>query len=364
MFRREHPIRHYNPLSRRSILKDDGSSIFRDMKKYQTGVNEDGNPSFAVPLDTDEDGLLGRECSNADCTLRYFKISVDEDESRDSPLNDATIHCPYCGHADSFQEFHTEDQIKKVHSMMLRDVEQTMTDMLNKAFRPLNNQRGLIRLSMKATANLPPLHRYVEKKLKQTTTCPQCSQLYAVYGISYQCPFCGGGTIAVHLRDSVQTIRVLSAEAEQIGQKHGAAVHDKMLGNAYGNIVTTFEGFLRRIYAAALRKSRPPAEVETLEAKVRNSFQRLDGAEELLRRDLSVGLFDSADPKDRDRLGAVFAKRHTLTHNLGLVDQKYRDQVKAWEKPGQEVPLDASEILWAADSVERLLCDLVRRLGL
>ena len=364
MFRRDYPFRRSNLLSRRSILKDEGSSMFRDMKKYQIGVNEEGNPRFAVPLEADEDGLLGRECSNADCTLRYFKISVEEDESRDSPLNDATIHCPYCGHADSFQEFHTEDQIKKVQSMMRRDVEQTMVDTLNKAFRPLNNQRGLIRLSMKATAHLPPLHRYVEKKLKQTTTCPQCSQLYAVYGISYQCPFCGGGTIAVHLRDSVQTIRVLAAEAEQIGQKHGAAVHDKMLGNAYEDVVTTFEGFLRRIYGAALRKTRLLAEVEALEAKVRNSFQRLDGAEELLRRDLSVELFAGVDPKDRDRLGVVFSKRHTLTHNLGLVDQKYRDQVKAWEKPGQEVPLDASEILWAADAVERMLCDLVSRLGL
>lgn len=364
MFRSDYPFRRSNPLSRRSILKGENPSIFRDMKKYQTGVNEDGNPRFAVPLEADEDGLLGRECANKDCTLRYFKISVEADESDDSPLNDATIHCPYCGHADSFQEFHTEDQVKRVHSMMLRDVEQTMTDMLNDTFRPLNSQRGLIRISAKATANLPPLHRYVEKKLKQTTTCPQCSQFYAVYGISYQCPFCGGGTVTVHLRDSVQTIRVLADEAEQIGQKHGVAVHDKMLGNAYGNVVTTFEGFLRRIYCAALRKTRLPADVEALEAKVRNSFQRLDGAEELLRRDLAVELFDGFDPKDRDRLGVVFSKRHTLTHNLGLVDQKYRDQVKAWEKPGQEVPLDASEILWAADTVERMLCDLLSRFGL
>lgn len=364
MFRRERPFRRYSPTSRRPILKGESDFLFRDMKKYQTGYNEDGNPSFAVPLEADEDGLLGRECANQACTLRYFKISVEKDESGDAPLNDATIHCPYCGHSDSFQEFHTEDQIKKVHSMMLRDVEQTMTDMLNDAFRPLNNQRGLIRISAKVTANLPPLHRYVETKLKQTSSCPQCNQRHAVYGISYQCPFCGGGTIAVHLRDSTQTIRVLAAEAEHIGQKHGETAHDRMLGNAYEDVVTTFEGFLRRIYATGLRKSLIPTDVEMLESKVRNTFQRLDGAEELLRRDLSVELFDGVDPKDRDRLGVVFSKRHTLTHNLGLVDHKYRDQLKAWEKPGQEVPLDAQEVSWAIDRIEQLLTQTITTLGI
>jgi C4-type Zn-finger protein len=363
MFRREYPFKRSNPISRRSILKNGSDSLFRDMKKYQIGYNENGDPRFSVPLNADEDGLLGRECAGNACSLRYFKISVDEDDSRESPLDDAQMHCPYCGHTDNFQEFHTKDQIKHVESMMVRDVEQTMTDILNRSFRSLNNSRGLIRITMKATANLPPLHRYVEEKLKQTNTCPQCSQRYAVYGISFNCPFCGGGTISVHLRDSIQTVRVLALEAEEIGQKHGAPVHDKMLGNAYEDVVTTFEGFLRRIYVAGLRKTRTPAEVEELEAKVRNSFQRLDGAEELMRRDLSVKLFDGVDPTERDRLGVVFAKRHTLTHNLGLVDQKYREQAKAWEKPGQEVPLDANEVLWAIECLERLLTQAIAMLS-
>ena len=44
-----------------------------------------------------------------------------------------------CGNVNSFQEFHTQDQIKMVYSMMLRDVEQTMVDRLNKSFRSIKN---------------------------------------------------------------------------------------------------------------------------------------------------------------------------------------------------------------------------------
>jgi hypothetical protein len=366
MFRREYPFKRSNPFSRRSILARDSDSLFNDMKKYQTGHDEQGNPRFSVPLTADEDGLLGRECPAPGCALRYFKVSVEKDESGEKPLTDAQLTCPYCSHRDSFQEFHTQAQLKWVESMMLRDVEQTMVRKLNDAFRPLNNMRGgLIKLKMTARATcLPVVHKYVEEQLKQTTACPECAQQYAVYGVSYHCPFCAGGTLSVHLRDSVTTIRVLAAEAAWIGQEHGPAAHDKMLGNAYEDAVTLFEGFLKLIYGYGVRKTFPPAEADRLQQHVRTSFQRLDAAEQLLRRDLSVELFQSVRQPDHDWLATVFCKRHALTHNLGLVDQRYRDQVRAWEKPGQEVPLAAAEIAWAVDLIENRLSDVAKTVGL
>jgi C4-type Zn-finger protein len=364
MFERPRPFKRDNLLSRRSILARESDSLFSDIRKYQTGDDEQGNPRFAIPLKADDDGLLGRECPSTSCALRYFKISIEKDDSGEEHLTDAQLHCPYCGTIESFQEFHTSDQIKMVETMMLRDVEQSIVNQLNRSFQPLNNRRGLLNIKMKATATLPQVHQYVEKKLKQTSTCAQCSQQYAVYGVSYHCPFCGGGTLAVHLHDSAETIRVLAVEAELIGKKYGAAAHDKMLGNAYEDAVTTFEGFLRRIYGGGLRKRLVSQDSEKLESKVKNAFQRLDSAEVLFLRDLTIELFQGVTQNDRDRLTIVFCKRHALTHNLGLVDQKYRDQVQAWEKPGQEVPLKASEILWAIDLIERMLCDAASQAGL
>lgn len=366
MFRREYPFKRSNPLSRRSILARESDSLFNDMKKYQTGHDEQGNPRFSVPLTADEDGLLGRECPASGCALRYFKISVEKDDTGEKPLTDAELTCPYCSHRDTFQEFHTRAQLAWVESMMLRDVEQTMVRKLNEAFRPLNNMRGgLINIKMTAKASpLPTVHMYVEEQLKQTTACPECSQRYAVYGVSYHCPFCAGGTLSVHLRDSVKTIRVLAAEAARIGQEHGAAAHDKMLGNAYEDAVTLFEGFLKLIYGYGVRKAFATADADRFQQQVRTNFQRLDAAEQLMRRDLSIELFHGVAQPDRDRLAIVFCKRHALTHNLGLVDQRYREQVQAWEKPGQEVPLAATEIAWAVELIDRRLADVAKAVGL
>jgi hypothetical protein len=366
MLRREYPFKRSNALSRRSILARESDSLFNDLKKYQTGHDERGNPRFSVPLTADEDGLLGRECASSGCELRYFKISVEKDESGEKPLTDAELTCPYCGHRDSFQEFHTRAQIKWVESMMLRDVERTIVRKLNDAFRPLNNMRGgFIKLKMTAKASsLPIIHKYVEEQLKQTSECPECSQKYAVYGVSYHCPICGGGTLSAHLRDSVKTIRVLAAEAARIGQEHGPAAHDKMLGNAYEDAVSVFEGFLKLIYAYGVRKAFSTADAEKLQRQVRTSFQRLDGADQLMRRDLSIQLFQGVAQPDHDRLAIVFCKRHALTHNLGLVDQRYRDQVRAWEKTGQEVPLAAAEIAWAVNLIEDRLAEAAKKVGL
>jgi hypothetical protein len=248
---------------------------------------------------------------------------------------------------------------------MLHDAEHTMVRELKKAFRPLNRQRGLINLRVSVKASpLPPIQMYVEEKLKQTTTCPECTQRYAVYGVSYHCPFCGGGTFAVHVRESASTIRVLAAEAARIGQEHGSAAHDSMLGDAYENAVSLFEGFLKLIYGYGIRKKFTPPETEQLENKVRTTFQRLDGAEELLRRDLTIELFRDVSQQDRRRLAAVFNRRHAITHNLGLVDKKYRDQLRAREKPGQEVSLNASEVIWAVDLIERRLLAVAAQVAL
>ncbi len=58
--------------------------LYRDMLKYRTGSDAEGNSRFSVPLEADEDGLLGRECPSESCTPRYFKVHVVEDDEDDS----------------------------------------------------------------------------------------------------------------------------------------------------------------------------------------------------------------------------------------------------------------------------------------
>jgi len=61
-----------------------------------TGFNDHnlrrlGN-QVSVPINSDEDGYLGRECHVAEC-LGYFKITPGTGIKGPTPC-----HCPYCGH--------------------------------------------------------------------------------------------------------------------------------------------------------------------------------------------------------------------------------------------------------------------------
>jgi hypothetical protein len=63
-----------------------------------------------------------------------------------------------------------------------------------------------------------------------------------------------------------------------------------------------------------------------------------------------------------DELGASFAKRHPITHNLGVVDRKYLERAQSAEREGREVRITAAEVgktldhvLAAASAVHGLL---------
>jgi predicted RNA-binding Zn-ribbon protein involved in translation (DUF1610 family) len=347
---------------------------FHDMEQFRTGRDERGHDRFSVPLRPDDDGMVGRECPNAECDTKYFKLKIQESAGEDASDTTETasetdpgqseLVCPYCGERDHFQHFHTEAQIEWIKSMLFRDVARAFGKMLDDTFRPYRRTPGSL-ISVKVRhGNLPTVRHYVEEKLKQVVACQECGEIYAVYGISFHCPFCGKGALAQQLALNVKAVAVLAEEAERIGQEHGHLAKDRMYGNAYEDVVSVFEGFLKVLYRYAVKKRFPPEIAEKLLGKVKVNFQRVAGAEEFFERDFGVKLFDSIPAADLAMLESTFAKRHTLTHNLGLVDEKYSEQVRAWQRHGAEVPLERSEILQALSVVEQVVRNAVAALGL
>ncbi|MGA9030243.1 MAG: hypothetical protein WB404_07445, partial [Methanoregula sp.] len=67
--------------------------IFHEMKKYQT--NKSGNiTQMSIPLKPNDDGMVGRECPNTDCILKYFQIGQsipDEFLKNGNNLSDSNI---------------------------------------------------------------------------------------------------------------------------------------------------------------------------------------------------------------------------------------------------------------------------------
>ena len=329
------------------------------MEKYRTGRNAEGQDQFSVPLSADEDGFFGRECPNDDCETKYFKIGnkvPDGAEVTAESISGVDLTCPYCGTVEKMQRFFTEAQVEWIKSMFIRDVHKAFGDMLERAVRPQRPTGGFISVSMKVKRGaLPSVRHYVEEKLKEEVTCDKCGFEYAVYGISFHCPLCGKGSLGQHLESGAATIRVLAEESNRIAKDHGRAVADRLLGNALEDVVSLFEGFMKHVYRYAIRKKQPKADADKSIQRIRTNFQRLSGAEEFFRNDLGLEIFSGIDSKDRETLESAFAKRHLLTHNLGLIDEKYRSQANAWERLGAELVVSQQDVVNAVNQVVRIV---------
>lgn len=335
------------------------------MEQYRAGRGAEGHDQFSVPLSPDEDGFFGRECPNDDCDTKYFKIGTkipDAARHTAESFSQAELTCPYCGTVESMQRFFTQAQVDWIKSMMIRDVHKAFGDMLECAIAPQKFSGGFISVSMKLKRGaLPSVRNYVEEKLKEEVTCDKCAFEYAVYGVSFHCPLCGKGSLVQHLKSSTATVRILAEEYDRIADQHGRAVADRLLGNALEDVVSLFEGFMKHLYRYAIRKREAKAEADKLIQKIRVNFQRLEGAEEFFQTDLQIEIFSGVSAKERETLESAFAKRHVLTHNLGLVDEKYRTQAQAWERTGAEVPLTAREVLQALIIVTGVLEGAIRQ---
>lgn len=331
--------------------------IFHEMKKYQT--NESGNiTQMSIPLKPNDDGMVGRECPNTDCMLKYFQIGKsipDEFLKNGNNLSDSNITCPYCGHVDHFQKFHSEDHKKWIESMIHRDMAITIQNMLQntvKGFKSSSNSGFSCSMSFKP-GPLPNVRYYTEEKLKRKVICDNCGFQYAVYGISFHCPFCGKGNLQIHLTRNVEITRVLIEESIKL-QSEQMDVAQRMIGNALEDVVGIFEGFHKNIYVYGIRHKFSKEDADKKEERIKVTFQRLDGAQKLMLTDLQYDIFSSISNEDRLFLEEQFLKRHVLTHNLGLVDEKYLEKANYYSKQGSELeilPADVSRALEIVASI-------------
>jgi hypothetical protein len=328
---------------------------WHELKGFHQDKDANGRDMFFIPLEPDEDGMVGRECPQTDCQPRYFKIAPrtlpensGEDDSTSGP---DILFCPYCGHQDGLQQFITYDQLEWAKSLFLGDMVRETQRVTRRAFRstrtPSKKSMFSVRLTYKP-GRLPSVRHYAEKELKSIVECDECNMKYAVYGISIFCPCCGKGNLALHLARSIELINALLEMKTQVEETAGKDGGYHLLGNCLEDCVSLFEGFLKVIYSQALRATCSEDEREAKLGGLRNSFQNVSRAERIFKDDLGYELLSSIDDSARDLLELQFAKRHIITHNLGLVDEQYRTQVASLQSTGQDVQI-------ATDDVRRLL---------
>lgn len=363
-----------------------------------------------VSIPADDDGMVGCQCPRETCRPRYFKIestssasaassdvsaetevgvptevvedvnpsgsldwpdaptpdSLFQHESRDEHEAEAqegkdtsdkenVLHCPYCGLAADRQQFFTPEQLEYAKSLILRHITGVLHQRLKQLERRPDSHAFLsIGISVRTSA-LPEIATYEENRLKQHVVCPHCQANYAVYGISFTCPRCGEGTLLWHLESTAHEIRVFLDMPDEILARLDTRSQEKLVENALEDVVSFWEGYLKALYRQAVRRRYDPQKAAQLEQHIGTTFQRLSGATDCFMNDLSIDILADVALDDIELLSRVFNKRHVLTHNLGLADERFLTQTHVAQQVGQEIEVTREETLRALDIVSKAL---------
>lgn len=311
-----------------------------------THIERLGN-TFGIPISTDEQGYLGRECPVSECE-GYFKIVPG------TGLQGVTdCICPYCGHKGSQNEFFTKDQIEYAKSIAIRKITGAIVKDL-KSLEFEHKPRGPfgIGFSMQVEpGRLHPINWYGEKELETRIACSNCTLQYAVYGVFGFCPDCGQHNSLQILQNNLNLVQKMMDFAKSADKE----ISKKIVENALEDCISAFDGFGRELCKIHNSKSKLPDKVNKI------SFQSLDGAKDGIRNHFELNLDESINNEEWRIANISFQKRHLLAHKMGIIDEEYvRRSGDTTAIIGRKIVITSEDVLNLIPTIEKLAEFLVK----
>ncbi len=289
--------------------------------------------SISIPIPADEDGLVGRECPNADC-LGYFKIKMGT--GLQGP--NLPCHCPYCGHTAGQDHFWTQEQLEYAKSVALRAVQDAISRDVRDWDRSLrqSTRSSFVKMSMDYKGHPQPIRYYREKQLETKAICDNCTLEYAVYGVFAYCPDCGTHN---SLQILVKNLELARKELDYSLAAPDAEFAAYLVADALENAVSAFDGFGREVCLIN-------AEVASDASRAKSvSFQNLPKAKTAVADLFGFDLASGLNPDEWAFVCQCFQKRHLLAHRMGVVDQQYVDITGDTSAAvGRKVPIDSDQV--------------------
>lgn len=321
---------------------------------------EDGfEVSISIP--TDEDGYFGRECPACEAP---FKMRHDEYEALPDEIK---LTCPYCGHREEHSSFMSSAQHARVMAAAEGLVEQWLhgevNDMLSRTFGRRSSRArrsgSFISIDWSYTPGTPPrvseLPAAVEEQTRRIVGCSTCGNHHAVYSATSFCTVCGPRPATDKVLEAITAAREALAVEDRLGEDEretlrAAGVFERFAVDAIESTVSLFEMFAREQF------TRRVADAATHTAGKGNVFQRLDDTAELFAVHAGTDIAELAGTERWERLRRAFARRHVLTHNGGIVDQKFLDRVPdSGLRLGQRLVIRRADAAQALDDLEALV---------
>lgn len=282
------------------------------------------NIEIPMKILSDEKGYLDRQCPNENCRFK-FKVNLQDWEDK---ISDGEVHCPMCGHVDSYNNWITDEQKNSIMEITADYVRAYLAGELDKLFNNLarstrNNKSFKITYNRNKPVTFENNPIGAKEEWKLDITCDKCGTRYSVIGSAYFCPCCGYNSVRDVFDTSMDTITKMIQSLDEM-KKTLTAQFDRdtaetmcrsMLENSYGQVVSAFQKFAQCRYK----------EISGAEERV-NDFQSVDKGSDYFfdKTGSGYGAFLSSDELDRMKL--YFQRRHIIEHNNGIVDKQYIDK--------------------------------------
>jgi len=297
--------------------------------------------NFQIPLKTDEDGMLGRECPNEKC-LGYFKIK------QGTGILDKEYQptCPYCGIKADAQDFNTQEQIEYAKSIVMREVQKALGVDMQEWGKELerSTKGGFLQIKTEYKSTPMPIHYYEEKELETTITCEECGLVYSVFGKFAYCPDCGIDNTIQILRANLYLVKKLVTQSKA---EENEEFKEFLVNNALEDIVSVFDSFGRncvRLFTKNTEKS-----------DISISFQNISKAHDRIQNEFGFDFLNGLDDEDWKKVVQNFQKRHLISHNDGIVDDAYLQITNDPEANfGRKIAVTAEDIEDMLSSIETI----------
>src|ERR1035437_4133024 len=116
-------------------------------EKLLNELNKLNGMKISIPIETDEEGFMDKECPDAECK---FQFKVHEDDWKNI-FKDEAVFCPMCGKESTSDNFWTTEQMqnaeKQIDQLVESKIHKAMKEDAN-AFNRCQPRGGFLTMSM------------------------------------------------------------------------------------------------------------------------------------------------------------------------------------------------------------------------
>jgi uncharacterized Zn finger protein (UPF0148 family) len=336
--------------------------MFDDLLKTLKNLEE--TKIVSIPIETDEKGYIDKQCPSEKCNF-IFKVYQDD---WSNICKDEAIWCPFCRHQAPAENWYTIEQVEqgksealsmlqaKIHNAILSDAQK---------FNRKQSKNGFISISMNINGGkrkTQPIPIKAAEQMQLEITCEECNTRFAVIGSAYFCPACGHNSVLRTFNDSVRKIKVKldnndvvkKSLIDSVGKDEAEIFCRSLIESCLIDGVVAFQKYCEGNY---VKYKKTPF----------NVFQRLEQGSNLWKELVGYSYSDWLHIEELNSLNILFQKRHILSHNEGIVDDKYlKNSNDTTYIIGQRIVISRNDIIALIEYIERLaksIDDLLSKLN-